>query len=142
MRILAGLVVMVVVGCGGSSRTRTDAGPGVDSGRSDSGPRDGGPRFDSSVDSGVVCPADIGSAEGMPCSSEGAYCGGDACTDACSFCNIIQCERGTWQRVEAFPAPCFDCGDSLRCVQDDQFCRVTRSDVETPGQVTIEHFGG
>ena len=34
-----------------------------------------------------------------------------------------------WQRLEAFPAPCFDCGEGLRCQQEVEFCDVEHSDV-------------
>ena len=27
-----------------------------------------------------------------------------------------------WERLEAFPAPCFSCGDALQCPQDTDYC--------------------
>ena len=66
--------------------------------------------------------------EGASCELEGAFCGGP-CTDQCSFCNVLRCESGTWQRLEVFPAPCFDCGDGLRCVAGEDYCQHAFSDV-------------
>jgi hypothetical protein len=47
---------------------------------------------------------------GTACSPEGLSCGGP-CSDPCQFCNIIRCEKGKWQRLEAHPDPsCRDAG--------------------------------
>jgi hypothetical protein len=75
------------------------------------------------VDAEGTCPP-----EGTACTVEGASCGGP-CAGACSFCNILRCEAGVWTRLEVFPAPCFDCGDELRCIAQDQYCSLQRSDV-------------
>ncbi|MEO6572567.1 MAG: hypothetical protein ABIP89_01920 [Polyangiaceae bacterium] len=56
------------------------------------------------------CPADLGSAVGTPCYEEGMSCGGSACTNACEFCNILECSEGKWTQLEAFPDP--NCGDA------------------------------
>lgn len=74
------------------------------------------------------CPDDIGGSIGMACTLEGQACGGP-CDDACSFCNIITCSQGMWEPVEVFPVPCFDCGDSLRCEEDSEYCHVRHPDV-------------
>jgi hypothetical protein len=44
------------------------------------------------------------------------------------FCNVFRCSGGEWMRMEAFPLPCFDCGER-RCISDEQYCDVERSDV-------------
>ena len=57
------------------------------------------------------------------CSTEGMTCGGESCTNACQFCNILRCTTGHWQRVESFPAPCFACGTgTLRCQANAEYC--------------------
>ncbi len=51
------------------------------------------------------------------------FCGGESCTNACQFCNILRCTSGRWQRMESFPAPCFACGTSgLRCQTNAEYC--------------------
>lgn len=75
-------------------------------------------------DGGDPC---AGAAEGLACAAEGTSCGGP-CTDVCSFCNLLFCSDGRWQRLEAFPAPCFACGDQ-RCQEQEQYCTVAHSDV-------------
>ncbi|MEO8877113.1 MAG: hypothetical protein ABI461_16085 [Polyangiaceae bacterium] len=57
-----------------------------------------------------ACPTDLSNLEGQPCNVEGLSCGGENCTNPCNFCNILQCEQGVWQNLEAFPAPCDDDG--------------------------------
>ncbi len=85
---------------------------------------------DSSVDADAGSDADVcaSAALGEACPEDGVSCGGP-CTDECSFCNVIFCRDGTWQRLEAPPLPCFSCGDSLRCPIGDSFCAQTISDV-------------
>jgi len=57
------------------------------------------------------------------CSTDGMTCGGESCTNACQFCNILRCTTGHWQRVESFPAPCFACGTgTLRCQTNAEYC--------------------
>ncbi|MBX3249476.1 MAG: hypothetical protein KF901_20030 [Myxococcales bacterium] len=120
MRWLVALVSVFMVACGGSS-TELDAG--VDAGAEDAAP-------DTSIDAPVdapdvdagPCPVDI--REGEACAPEGRFCGGESCTDACSFCNVWECRGGRWGRVEVFPAPCFDCGDERRCQQDVEYCQI------------------
>lgn len=60
--------------------------------------------------------------EGEPCDTEGASCG--ECTDVCQFCNLMRCDGGAWQRLEAFPAPCVECGEGLDCNALDTYCHV------------------
>lgn len=103
---------LALAGCGASH-------DGTDAGSSDAGASDAG-----SGDAGACADA----TEGASCSMEGSFCGGP-CTDACSFCNVLECSGGTWMRREAPPAPCFACGDALRCQLDVSYCRVARSDV-------------
>jgi len=57
---------------------------------------------------GSVCPVSPSAAAGTPCSTEGMTCS-EGCTDRCSFCNLIRCQSGAWQRLEVFPDP--SCGD-------------------------------
>lgn len=57
------------------------------------------------------------------CTVDGQICS-SGCTDACSFCNLLRCVGGTWQRMESFPAPCFSCGPALRCRDNAQYCQV------------------
>jgi hypothetical protein len=33
---------------------------------------------------------------------------------------------GVWQRFEAPPAPCFDCGTNVRCQSYETYCRIDR----------------
>lgn len=56
------------------------------------------------------------------CDSEGATCG--ECTNPCQFCNLLRCTEGVWQAMEAFPAPCVDCGEALQCNTLDSYCSV------------------
>jgi hypothetical protein len=86
---------------------RPDAGLVLDGGATDGG--------------APTCPSSI--EEGTACELEGQSCGGP-CTDVCSFCNVAVCEGGVWTRLEVFPAPCFDCGEALRCQQDVEYCEV------------------
>jgi hypothetical protein len=60
-------------------------------------------------DGGPACPSDPETAEGTACSVDGQACG--ACTDPCSFCNVLVCQDGLWTHVEAVPDPnCHDGG--------------------------------
>ncbi|HEY0138577.1 MAG TPA: hypothetical protein VGB85_31050 [Nannocystis sp.] len=54
-----------------------------------------------------VCP-DQFPQDGTPCTSEGLSCS-TGCEDPCEFCNVVQCENGTWQNLEVFPYDCLDC---------------------------------
>lgn len=88
------------------------------------------------LDGAPMCPPDPGSLDGMPCAIEGASCG--SCGDPCSFCNVVRCSSGTWERLEVFPDPAcadagaeatFPCGAALACVRWRDYCRHTISDV-------------
>ena len=59
-------------------------------------------------DAGSGCPSDFFAADGTPCAEEGKFCGG-GCTDPCQFCNVLRCEQGKWQWLEAPPNP--NCND-------------------------------
>jgi len=78
-----------------------------------------------------------GATSGATCDSEGATCGGP-CTDICQFCNLLRCTGGHWQAMEAFPAPCFTCGDG-KCQTMNQYCRTTEGGPSgsTPGHSCI-----
>jgi hypothetical protein len=70
--------------------------------------------------SGVCAAAVVNGA----CSAENTTCN-QGCSDACSFCNSLRCSGGHWVQQEAFPAPCFDCGPTLRCRIGQQDCIKT-----------------
>ncbi|MBK6698130.1 MAG: hypothetical protein IPG50_38985 [Myxococcales bacterium] len=53
--------------------------------------------------------------EGQACGSEGQMCTPSPCNDPCQFCNILSCQSGTWQRMEAFPLPQTECAPSFAC---------------------------
>ena len=54
-----------------------------------------------------VCP-DQFPQDGTPCTTEGQSCS-TGCQDPCEFCNVVQCENGTWKSLEVHPFPCLDC---------------------------------
>lgn len=57
---------------------------------------------------GVACdPKDLPD-PGTPCAMEGEFCS-PGCPDPCQFCNVVVCEGGLWEQVEAPPAPCASC---------------------------------
>lgn len=58
----------------------------------------------------VACDPNDLPPEGSACANEGEFCS-PGCTDQCQFCNIVQCTGGTWQSLEAPPAPCLDCAE-------------------------------
>ena len=58
----------------------------------------------------VACDPNNIPPEGSACANEGEFCS-PGCTDQCQFCNIVQCTSGTWQNLEAPPAPCLDCAE-------------------------------
>jgi hypothetical protein len=127
---------LVLTACGGDDSAPTDA------------TTDTSTTIDSTVDSATDSAADAvadtsadapdcsGAMEGEPCSAEGTVCGGP-CTDACSFCNLLRCDGGTWSRMEVFPAPCFECGGGVSCQTDVQYCMHTISG-EMGGEDTYE----
>lgn len=53
-------------------------------------------------------PCDPFPEEGQPCTADGTYCN-TGCEDQCQFCNILMCSEGTWNNLEAPPAPCLEC---------------------------------
>jgi len=122
-------VAVLLVGCGdGTSSddagvTGMDAGAAVDAGGggADAGDTDAGDTDAGSAD----C---AGATVDEACSDEGAVCGGP-CTDECSFCNLLRCSGGVWNRVEVFPTPCFQCGPDAQCVTAEQHCVRSFSDV-------------
>lgn len=132
MRTSALVLAFLLAACG--QTTRVDGGAGTDGGGgSDGGVADGGASMDAGggVDAGEASDAGVDCATAevdMACAVEGAFCGGP-CTDPCSFCNLLSCSGGVWNRVEVFPTPCFDCGDAARCVTGEQYCVHSYSDV-------------
>lgn len=93
---------------GGTSGAAASGTAGVDGGGADGGLCDG-----------VVV--------GEPCTVENAHCG--SCADECSFCHVVSCVNGAWTGFEIPPAPCFDCGPSLRCRTGGEYCDLEHSDV-------------
>jgi len=64
------------------------------------------------------------------CSTDNTTCS-SGCTDACSFCNVLRCSGGHWVQQESVPAPCFDCGPTLRCRTGMQACYKTTGGAAT-----------
>ncbi|MEZ4452394.1 MAG: hypothetical protein R3B09_23210 [Nannocystaceae bacterium] len=58
----------------------------------------------------VDCDPDNLPPEGSPCATNGDSCS-PGCEDPCQFCNVLQCDNGTWQGLEVFPAECLSCDD-------------------------------
>lgn len=124
--LLAVLFAALLGACGASTSPGVDAGP--DAGAHDTGAADAQAADAPADDASATC-ADA--SEGEACASEGAFCGGP-CTDECSFCNLLACREGTWQRMEAFPLPCYECGPELRCVTGEQYCQRAFDDTGMP----------
>jgi hypothetical protein len=59
---------------------------------------------------GVACDPNNLPAEGAPCDTPGETCS-PGCEDPCQFCNVMQCNGGTWQALEVFPAECLTCDE-------------------------------
>lgn len=59
-------------------------------------------------DGPVACDPQSIPPEGSACDMEGQICS-PGCEDPCMFCNVVQCEGGTWQGLEVFPADCPSC---------------------------------
>jgi hypothetical protein len=74
--------------------------------------------------------------DGQPCDVEGLRCGGE-CTDPCVFCNISLCNQGSRQQLEAFPAPCFDCGMELSCQENEAVCQIENGAIYSEECVTV-----
>jgi hypothetical protein len=118
--LLGSLLALAASGCTSDapiavedSGMRSDAGEGEDGGSLDGG----------STDGGAECPTDLFTADGMPCSVEGQWCG-ECPGGPCTFCNRIQCVSGRWQRFEAFPDPaCMDGGPA--CARFGESCAST-----------------
>jgi hypothetical protein len=120
MRILS---VMLALACAGSWSCGASTGVDADA------DQDADVEADADDDTyqDAECPPNVYNLEDTPCEVDGMSCGGP-CTDPCSFCNLMVCMSGTWENVEAFPMPCFLCGD-LECLQPEEYCRISRSDV-------------
>jgi len=118
--ILWTLWVAALGACGSSHAATTDAA--VDAASADA-------MMDTGLDAALpACPTDIAAADGMACPVDGQSCG-NCPGDACSFCNQLYCDAGIWMSIEAFPAPCHDCGSAGQCVSISQYCDVILSDV-------------
>ena len=68
------------------------------------------------------CPADISSAVGTSCGTDGKTCG--SCSDPCQFCNLIICTGGVWTQEEAFPQQCTDAGGPVCMPGHDETCNA------------------
>ncbi len=88
---------------------------------------DGAGGANSSSDAGINDDGCQAAADGEPCDVDGQICGGP-CLDTCSFCNMSRCSGGVWQRLEAFPAPCYGCGDTLTCDPTLAYCKATNGE--------------
>lgn len=82
---------------------------------------DGGSASSDVRDAEVVADVCLDAVESGACSEDGVTCGGP-CLDECQFCSLLVCTGGTWQRLEAFPAPCFSCGDVEECSGLSEYC--------------------
>jgi hypothetical protein len=146
MNVRVGSIVVLMtwlVGCG-STTVSPDAGPGAGGSTGQSGSSGGGARGGATGNAGRgggaggTAGTGSGGAGGNPCLSatvggtcgdEGRSCGN--CNDVCNFCSLTVCNGGRWARVEVAPAPCFDCGASLRCQISEQYCVATLPGVPT-----------
>ncbi len=109
-----------------SSLPDSSADSGVDAETADATPGDG------STDGAMpACPADPTAAEGTACPVEGQSCG-ECPADPCGHCNVLVCIGGTWSNLEAYPAPCHECGDAGLCTSLNEYCEQTLSDTEDP----------
>lgn len=114
-------------GAGGSTGASGGGGRAGTTGNAGRGGGGGGTAGSGSAGtSGNPC---LGAVVGNTCSDEGRSCGN--CIDACNFCNLTVCNGGRWSRVEVAPAPCFECGASLRCAINEQYCVATLPGVPT-----------
>jgi hypothetical protein len=108
-------------GVNGSGGLTAGGSGGVSNG---SGGANGGGGVDGGGADGGLCD---GILVGEPCAVENAHCG--SCTDECSFCHVVSCVNGVWTGFEVPPAPCFDCGPSVRCRTGGEYCDLEHSDV-------------
>jgi hypothetical protein len=124
------VLTMFLLGCSSGAEPRDGGGTGA-SGTTGAGGSDGRGGTTGNAGRGGGGMAGTGSSgtSGNPCASatpgdscsdEGRSCG--SCNDACNFCNLTMCIGGRWTRVEVAPAPCFECGASLRCQISAQYC--------------------
>ena len=102
----------VGLGTGGSSGGGTGGSPGAGGTGAGGTTGAGGSSACSTATANTLC-----NVEGTKCSV--------GCTDACSFCNLLSCTGGHWVQLESVPAPCFNCGPSLRCRIGVQLCSET-----------------
>lgn len=85
------------------------------------------------------CPLDYFAADGTPCATEDRLCGG-GCTDPCQFCNMLRCEGGKWNWLEAFPDPnCRDSGgEDIADDSADDVVPDLAIDAEPPGDAPAD----
>jgi len=111
------LLALSLAACGGATTESHDSDASVAGDAPGDGP------------TGCPSAAMLSSVVGTKCSNEGLSCGGDKCTNACSFCNIIRCTGGLWTQQEAFPDP--RCNDASPCsyppANNDSNCPSTYS---------------
>lgn len=119
VRFTVFFVLVIFAGCGKShASSLSDGGQDFDVAQHDG---DAGASDAALIDGGGASCDDYPSiTEDAPCHDEGLMCGSD-CSDLCQFCNVWACYDGRWQPLEAFPVPCFSCGDD-ECVEDTQYC--------------------
>jgi len=102
------------VGCGSSSHDGGDGDADADSDADADGDADADSDADADGDGDSdACETAV---EDEVCSTPGTTCGGP-CEDPCQFCNLLSCQDGRWQRMEAFPLPCDD--DEFMCDYTD-----------------------
>lgn len=94
----------------GASASATGSGTsGTTTGDGSSGGTTGGVTG-GTTGGGVACDPNDLPAEGSPCDTPGEFCS-PGCEDPCQFCNVMQCDGGTWQPLEVFPAECLTCDE-------------------------------
>ncbi len=115
---LLAVVCLAFGGCGSGSRSNDGGGGAAGSVGL------GGARGNAGAGAaGGADPACASAVASQPCTTPGASCGGEGCTDLCQFCNVLQCMNGVWQPMESSPAPCWACG-SILCAIGSQYCEV------------------
>jgi hypothetical protein len=112
------VAMVVIAGCNGGPAP-ADGGAG---GNGAGGKGAGGAGAGGAGVPNVACATAV---SGASCTAEGAFCGGEGCTNICQFCNVLHCTNGRWEPMESAPAPCFACGPNTRCPFNSSYCRTT-----------------
>jgi hypothetical protein len=111
-------LVLLPLACGGNGSSMADGAAGA------GGTGQGGGGVGGTGGAGGGDPACATAVAQQTCPTPNLSCGGESCTDVCSFCNVLICTSGRWQTMESFPAPCFACGPSSRCQNNVQYCQA------------------